>query len=120
MEDLAKEPKTAGLPKYNLQTRCLQVLKEKVTQLTKMLFQSGALPHGGRCRTQYAAFLSSLFVFIFLLPLRFAETAYGDINSNLFEAAAAGNTADVAKRKSMSETDWIQEKQCWRFRRDSE
>jgi len=53
------------------------------------------LKHGGRCRTQNAGFLRSFSVVLFLLPLLFAHTAYGDINSDLLEAAKAGSTAKV-------------------------
>ena len=63
--------------------------------MKKSLFQSGVLLHGGRCRTQYAAFLRSFSVVLFLLPLLFAHTAYGDINAELVQAAEAGNTAKV-------------------------
>ena len=49
----------------------------------------------GRCRTQNAGFLRSFSVVLFLLPLLFAETAYGDINVDLLEAAEADNTAKV-------------------------
>ncbi len=63
--------------------------------MKKLLFQFGVLLHGGRCRTQDAGFLRSFSVVLFLLPLLFAETAYGDINSDLLEAAKAGSTAKV-------------------------
>ncbi len=39
----------------------------------------------------------SLKAILFLLPLLFAQTAYGDINSDLIEAAKAGDTAEVEK-----------------------
>ena len=63
--------------------------------MKKSLFHSGVLLHSRRCRTQNAAFLRSFFVILFLLPLLFAHAAYGDINAELLQAAAAGNTAKV-------------------------
>ena len=63
--------------------------------MKKALFQSGVLLHGGKCRTRNAGFLRSFSVVLLLLPLLFAETAYGDNNTKLFEAAKAGNTAKV-------------------------
>jgi ankyrin repeat protein len=63
--------------------------------MKKSLFHSGVLLHSRRCRTQNAAFLRSFFVVLFLLPLLSAHAAYGDINAELLQAAAAGNTAKV-------------------------
>ena len=63
--------------------------------MKKSLFRSGVLLHGGTCKTQNAAFLRSFSVVLFLLPLLFAHTAYGDINAEPLKAAAAGNTARV-------------------------
>ncbi len=63
--------------------------------MKKSLFQSGVLLHGGRCRTQNAGFLRSFSVVLLLLPLLFAQTAYGDINTELFKAAETGNTAEI-------------------------
>ena len=48
-----------------------------------------------RCRTQNAGFLHSFSVVLFLLPLFLAHTAYGDINSDLIDAAWNGQTEDV-------------------------
>jgi len=53
------------------------------------------LEQGGRCKTQSAAFLRSFSVVLFFLPLLFAHTAYGDINSKLLKAAKASNTTKV-------------------------
>jgi ankyrin repeat protein len=36
-------------------------------------------------------------IVLFVLPLLFAQTAYGDINAKLLEAAKAGDTAKVEK-----------------------
>ena len=46
-------------------------------------------------KSQPAAFLRSFSVVLFLLPLLSAETAYGDINAELFKAAEAGSNAKV-------------------------
>jgi len=60
-----------------------------------MTIMKAVLKQDGRCRTQNATFLRFFSLVLFLLPLLFAHTAYGDINAKLLEAALAGNTAEV-------------------------
>ena len=64
-------------------------------KMKKSLIQSGVLLRGGRRRTQKAGFLRSFSEVLFLLPLLFAHTADGDVNTELYEAAAADDTAEV-------------------------
>ena len=59
------------------------------------LFQSGVLLHCGRCGTRNTGFIRSFSVVLFLLPLLFTHTAYGDINAELLKAVEAGNAAKV-------------------------
>jgi len=63
--------------------------------MKNLLFQSGVLLHGGRCRTQNAGFLRSFSVVLFLLPLLFAHTANGDTNAELVDAVKRGGIAKV-------------------------
>ncbi len=50
---------------------------------------------GRKCRTKNTGFQRSFSVVLFSLPLLFAHTADGDINTDLLEAAETGNTAKV-------------------------
>ena len=51
--------------------------------------------HSGISRTRNAGILRSFSVVLIFLPLICAHTVRGDTNSDLLEAAGAGNTATV-------------------------